>query len=160
VEAWLNRDPNIYTLPLLITAAAIHFVDAPDATLSLEAVNIVEALVRRERMRLDLAGRNAEWGERAASRLIGLAALRDGLDAEAIRRLAAPELEIGLPEQTRAVDAVRTLGWWQEDRVRVPPPDIIAAELLHQVLIDAGAGRRGEVNAIFCLTRNRLPPSA
>jgi acetylornithine/succinyldiaminopimelate/putrescine aminotransferase len=24
----------------------------------------------------------------------------------------------------------------------------------------AKAGRRGEVNAIFCLTRNRLPPSA
>ncbi len=133
VQTWLDGNP-IYTLPLFITAAAIHFVDAPGETLTFQAVKIVKALVDRERTRLDLAGCNAGWGQHTASRLIGLAALRDGLDAEAIRRLAAPQLEIGLPEPARAVDAVRTMGWWQGDRLSVPPPDIIAAELLQQVL--------------------------
>ena len=113
IQAWIERDPPLHALPLFATAAAIHAVTEPGETLGLSATQIITALVERERRRLDAAGRNAGWGERAASRLAGLAALRAGLDASALHQLASPRLEIGLPSPERVVDAVKSLGWWK-----------------------------------------------
>ncbi len=141
LDAWLARNPKLHGLPLLTTAAAIHFMNEPGPTLGLEAAEIVAALVRRERTRLDDAGRAHGLGARGAARVVGLAALRDGLDAPALRRLAAPELEMELPEPARLLTTVRDLGWWQTDRLPAPEPDIVAAELLRQEL--AAAGDRG-----------------
>jgi len=101
---------------------------------------IIAALVRRERRRLEDAAKSAGWQVQAASRLHGLAAVHDGLDAAAVRRLAAAELETGLPDPNHAVDAIVSLGWWAGDRVPPPSPDIVAAELLFQILIES-AGR-------------------
>ena len=100
--------------------------------------------MERERKRLDAAG--AAVGFQASDRaplgggshLVGLAALRDGLDAATLRRLAAPELEIGLPAPTQIVDAARAAQLMHGDRVLAPAPDIVAAELLRQVIKDAG----------------------
>ncbi|MHB8623781.1 MAG: tetratricopeptide repeat protein, partial [Sulfuricaulis sp.] len=134
---WLAGQTGDYALPLLVTAAAIHFVDIAGNTFDLRGSEIISALVNRERTQLDRLGKNAGWGPQAASRLVGLAALRYGLDASTIRRLAAPNLEIGLPEPEFAVDAVQHLAGWEHDRLFAPAPDIVAAELLRQVLIDA-----------------------
>ena len=136
IEAWIGRDPPLHRLPLYTTAAAIHAVIEPAETLSLTGAQIIEALVERERRRLDAAGRSAGWGEHAVSRLAGLAALRAGLDAAALRRLAAPALEIGLPWPEQVVDAARSLGWWKNSGLPAPSPDLIAAELLSRVLQD------------------------
>jgi hypothetical protein len=133
---WLDQEPTLHLLPLYTIAAAIHAVLAPGERLQLNGARIVEALVDRERRRLDGAGQNAGWGEYAASRRAGLATLRGGLDATAIRRLASPRLEIGLPEPAKVVDAVKRLGWWRDDQFPAPVPDMVAAELLRQVLDD------------------------
>jgi hypothetical protein len=136
--SWLDQNPHLHGLPLFITAAAIHFVDVPGDTLKLEAVRIISALVERERSRLDKVGVGLGWRSRAASRLAGLAALRnEGLDMPAIRRLCDPSLELGLPADTgRVVDDVHKLSWWTGGRLRALPPDIVAAELMRQVLVD------------------------
>ena len=76
IAAWIERDPVRHALPLYTTAAAIHAVIEPADTLGLSGAQIITALVDRERRRLDAAGRSGGWGERAASRLAGLAALR------------------------------------------------------------------------------------
>jgi hypothetical protein len=136
ITDWHAHNPALHGLPLFATAAAVHAVIDRAATFELAGQDIIGALVRRERMRLEQAGQNAGWGTDAASRLHGLAAVRDGLDAGAVRRLAANELETGLPPFERIVDAIRSLGWWVDDRVPAPTPDIIAAELLYQVLFE------------------------
>lgn len=79
---WIDRNPALHALPLYTTAAAIHSVLDPEETFGLSGAQIIVALVERERKRLDAAGRNAGWGEHAASRLAGLAALRAGLDTK------------------------------------------------------------------------------
>jgi hypothetical protein len=71
ITAWIAREPALHALPLYLTAAAIHAVIEPGETLGLSGAQIITALVDRERRRLDAAGRNAGWGERAASRLAG-----------------------------------------------------------------------------------------
>ncbi|HSU04967.1 MAG TPA: tetratricopeptide repeat protein, partial [Acetobacteraceae bacterium] len=134
---WVKQQPELHALPLFITAAAIHLVDEPADTLELRAHRIVDALVRRERRHLNLAGKARGFGKVGGSRLVGLAALRDGLDAAALRRLAAPELELGLPEPTQVVDATRMAGLAHGNRVLAPGPDIVAAELLRQVIQEA-----------------------
>jgi tetratricopeptide (TPR) repeat protein len=136
IAAWHARNPMLHGLPLFATAAAVHAVLDRTATFELAGEDIVRALVRRERMRLDQAGQNSGWGTEAASRLHGFAAICDGLDAMAVRRLAAPEFETGLPQPDRVVDAIRSQGWWVADRVPAPSPDIVAAELLYQILVD------------------------
>lgn len=141
IDRWVAQNADLYALPLLITAAAVHFVDAPAETLTLGAVDIVEALVVRERTQLDRVGQSDGWHSRAASRLIGLGALREEMNASAVRRLASPELEIGVPAPADAVDALQRLGWWKDDRLLAATPDIVAAEMLLQVLKSAGDRR-------------------
>ena len=136
IAAWHARNPTLHGLPLFATAAAVHAVLDRAATFELAGEDIIGALVRRERMRLEHAGQNAGWGAEAASRLHALAAVRDGLDAAAVRRLAACDLETGLPQSEHVIDAIRSLGWWEGDRIPAPSPDIVAAELLHQILVD------------------------
>jgi hypothetical protein len=134
VTAWHARNPALHGLPLFATAAAVHAVLDRAPTFELGGEEIIAALVRRERMRLEQASRNGGWGDDAASRLQGLAAVRDGLDAAAARRLTERGLETGLPPPETVIDAIRSLGWWKGDRVPAPTPDIVAAELLYQVL--------------------------
>ena len=136
VRAWIERDPALHPLPLYTVAAAVHAVIEPAETLGLTGARIITALVERERRRLDAAGRNAGWGEKAGSRLAGLAALRADLDSSALCRLAAPCLQVGLPPPEQVVDAVESLGLSQQGRLPAASPDLVAAELLHQVLCD------------------------
>ncbi len=144
LRQWLERRRDLHPLPLLTIAAAIHFVFERGATLGLDAAEIVSALVDRERKRIDGAGSSSGWVSRGASRLMGLAALREhGLDEPAIRRLANPALEIGFPLGGSPLEAARALDGWQADQLIAPRPDIIAAELLRQTLVDGG-GRAGE----------------
>jgi hypothetical protein len=69
LQQWLARRPDLHPLPLLTTAAAIHFVLEPGATLGLDAAEIVSALVDRERKRIDGArkGRRVEQSLRVAA---------------------------------------------------------------------------------------------
>ena len=135
VETWLNTNPTLHRLPLLVIAAALHHVLTPGSELQLSGADVIQALTRRERARIDhIAQREAGWKDKAASRLVGLAACRGELDAADIRRLAA-QTEIGLPNDF--LDSVRSLGLMQDSRVLSPTPDLVAAEFLFVVLNDA-----------------------
>ena len=135
IFSWHARNPDLHGLPLFVTAAAIHSVLEPASTFDLSGAKIVEALVRRERRRLDEAARRAHWPvPEAASRLYGLASLRGGLEGGTLKSLAQRAPDIGLPPAERIVDQVRDQGWWTADHLPAPQPDLMAAELLHQIL--------------------------
>jgi len=136
ITAWHARNPALHGLPLFATAAAVHAMLDEAPTFALAGEQIITALVSRERMRLERAGETAGWGHGAASRLHGLAAVRDGLDADAVQLLAAPDLQIGLPDPNKIVNELPRLGWWAGNRVPAPVPDIVSAELLYQILVE------------------------
>jgi len=134
VRSWVALNPGLHGLPLLLTAAAVHAFLSPGAALGFSGASIVQALADRERARLGNAGRTAGLGDRGAGRVVALAAVPGSLDASALRRLADPTLEIGLPPPDRVIDAVSLLPWWQSDRVPSPEPDLMAAALLVRIL--------------------------
>jgi hypothetical protein len=136
VRDWVAQNPVLHGLPLLLTAASIHAFLHPDATLGFGGASIIEALTERERARLGNAGRAAGLGERSAGRVVALAAVPGLLDAGALRRLAEPGLEIGLPPPERVIDAVQSLPWWRDDHVAAPDPDLMAAALLVKILAE------------------------
>jgi len=136
IRQWIERDPPLHSLPLFVTAAAVHAMLEPSAALGYDGGKVVQALAQREKQRLDNAGGAAGLGESGAARLVGLAAVRGGLDATAIKRLAAPRLELGLPAPETVIDILRRLPWWNGDSIPAPTPDILAAALLFQVLAE------------------------
>jgi tetratricopeptide (TPR) repeat protein len=138
IDAWHRGDPARHGLPLFATAAAIHALESPNKSLSISGTAIIEALANRERKRLEEAARNAGWTSsgRAATRLHGLAAASGGLDRPTLKDLATSCPDIGLPPADRIVDHVNQLGWWSGGRLPAPQPDLLAAELLYQVVND------------------------
>jgi tetratricopeptide (TPR) repeat protein len=134
VLTWLAESPT-QGLPIFIVAAALHSVMMRSPELSLTGAQIASALVRREMLRLDNAGRAAGCGGHCASRVVGLAAVADGLNSAAISRLAEYP-GFGLPSQ-RPVDAIKAMHLWEGNRVPPPTPDIVAAAFLYEVLSDS-----------------------
>jgi hypothetical protein len=135
VRNWVALVPGLHGLPLLLTAAAIHAFLTPHAALGFSGASVVEALADRERARLHNAGRAAGLPDgRSAGRVFALAAVPGSLDASALRRLADPTLEIGLPPPDRVIDAVNSLPWWQGGRIPSPEPHLMAAALLVKTL--------------------------
>jgi hypothetical protein len=134
VRQWIALNPELHSLPLFLGAAAVHAFLSPDAALGFSGGGVVQALANREKARLDNAGRAAGLGDRGAGRVVALAAVPGSLDTSALRRLADPALEIGLPPPDRVIDAVSLLPWWQRNRVPSPEPDLMAAALLVRIL--------------------------
>jgi hypothetical protein len=135
VRSWVALDPGLHALPLLLTAAAIHTFLHPDAALGFSGASVIQALTDREWARLANTGRAARLPDRrSARRVVALASVPGSLDASALRRLAEPTLEIGLPPPDRVIDAINTVPWWHEGRVPAPQPDVMAAALLLKVL--------------------------
>src|ERR1044071_5526049 len=131
---WIAQD-EIQGLPVFIVAAALHCVMTQTSELGLTGSEVVAALVRREVKRLSRIGRDARCDDGAAARIVGLAAVGDGLSSAALRRLSE-DRELGLPAD-QPLNAVKAMGLWQDSCVPPPTPDIVAAELLFEVLDDA-----------------------
>ena len=135
VRSWVGLNPGLHGLPLLLTAAAIHMFLNPDAALGFSGASVIQALTDREWARLANTGRAAGLPDRrSAGRAVALASVPGSLDASALRRLAEPTLEMGLPPPDRVIDAINTVPWWHEGRVPAPQPDIMAAGLLLKIL--------------------------
>jgi hypothetical protein len=134
VRGWVALSPTLHGLPLLLTAAAVHAFLHPDASLGFSGASIVKALADREQARLGNAARAVGLADKAAARIVALAGVTGSLDATALRRLADPKLEIGLPLPEKVVDAVSRLSWWQGYRVLPPEPDLMAAAFLVKIL--------------------------
>jgi hypothetical protein len=138
VHEWLDRNPALHSLPLFATAAAVHTVldRAPTFTLAGTEIN-----------RGRWSGVNACVSTRPPrkpdgpkpGRHLGFMVWRRsalGLAERALTHLAQTAPDIGLPSPDRIVDKVEALGWWIDGKVPAPQPDLVAAELLHQVLKD------------------------
>ena len=135
VRSWVALNPGLHGLPLLLTAAAIHMFLNPDAALGFSGTAVIQALTDREWARLANTARAAGLPDRrSAGRVVALASVPGSLDASALRRLAEPTLEIGLPPPDRVIDAMNTVPWWHQGRVPAPQPDIMAAALLLKIL--------------------------
>jgi hypothetical protein len=133
-DAWLRQDPSTHLLPLFVRAAAVHSVLESAETLDLSGERIVAELVRRERQRLRGMSAAAGLHPDGVARLLGLAAAGGALDAGGLQRLAEPRLQLGLPPPEQVVDVVRNVPGWSGQVLSAPTPDILAAELLAQVL--------------------------
>ena len=133
--AWYTRDPELHGLPLFAQAAAIHSM-LEQQPLTLAGGDIMRALVRRERLRIDNIGRKSGFEPQGATRLVGLAAAAGEIDVDRLRRLADPALELGIPPPARIVDAVAVLPHWDGMRIAAITPGLLGSELLMEVLAD------------------------
>ena len=113
---------------MFIAAAAIHSVLHPEVSVvTLNGREVIEALVERELGRLANQGTQHGLNEHVLGRLSAFAAIRDGLDANTLRRLAEPGLELGLPAGNQAVDAIALTQSLVDNRIPAPEPDILAS---------------------------------
>lgn len=154
IVEWLRRDPSINHLPLFVTAAAVHAMLEPGKRLDLSGGGVIQALVRREVQRMSGAGRGLDFEAEAIPRLAALAAVRGGLPAPVIARLAREAPEIGLNEPERVVDRVRKLDFFDGEILRAPSPDVVAAALAQVVL----SKREDRVSEWLWLILQDAPP--
>jgi hypothetical protein len=85
--SWIARNRELHPVPLFVTAAGIEAVLSPDTTLKLSGRDLMEALARRERLRIDLIGNNIE-NTRWANRLTALGLLSGGVPLTLAKDLA------------------------------------------------------------------------
>lgn len=131
---WLRRH-ELHRLALFVTALALHTVLAPDQpALTLTGREVVAALVARERRRLREISMAHGMGDCGLERLTALAAVRGGLDEATCRRLADPELDIGLGGEAGLMDRLGKAGMLRGGRLPAPEPDMVAAALLAEVV--------------------------
>jgi hypothetical protein len=132
-QKWSERSPYLHRLPLFIIAASVHAAIDPTNALEFTAQQVVNALVLRERGRLQRISRDVGFHEDAAPRLAALATVRGGFGPTELRRFADPHLEIGTSAPNRVIDDVRRLPWWHDNAWTAPSPDILAAALAYNV---------------------------
>ena len=138
-EEWLAReDTGAHNRPLFIAAAALYSVIEPETpVIRLAGKEIIHGLVQRELGRMADESRAAGLAnDQCLSRLAAFAAVRDGLDTNAIRALAQRGLELGLPSPSRVVDGINKTGRLVDGRFPPPRPDIIGACLVVEVFKD------------------------
>ena len=133
-QTWLASGPANHR-PLLIAAAALQAVSETDrSVLGFTGPQVIDALAKREKKRLDRLSIEHRFAEEALARLVALAAVRNGLDADAIDRLVGSGLSLGLDPTADRIDALSRTGLFTAGRIAPPAPDIVGAALLVNVL--------------------------
>ncbi len=148
LEKWLDGGPDkrLFHLPLFVTAAALHCVfeaerrggDWDGFEVGLSAAEVMSALVKRETRRMDTFGKERGRADKnpLVKRLVALATVRSGLDAEALENLKelAPD-ELVFPSDEGVVGWARGLDWWNKKDHRFDPlrPDVLGAALVFEV---------------------------
>jgi tetratricopeptide (TPR) repeat protein len=135
-RVWLSQS-QLHRLPLFVTAAAINSVHEPRTrAVDLSGRQTVLALARRELKRLRGEGPAVGLAKKTLPRLTALAALAGGLDAAALRRLAARSEELGLGslDPATVMDALHPTGRLRGNTLPAPQPDLVAAALLTEVV--------------------------
>lgn len=136
IRSWWRKQPAFHGIPLFAMAAAMHSAVEETQIPTLQGGEVVQALVRRERLRIDNVGHDMGFANSGLSRIIGLAAIPGRLPPDDLRQFANPELEIGTPTADRIVDSLNTTPWWEDHSLPGLGPDLLAAELLLQILSD------------------------
>ena len=134
IAAWVQRQPELHTRPLFITAAAVERALSGRAEPEL-GQQTVRALVRRERSRLRQQSNAVGLREEVAERLAALSVVTGSLSGERLRALASdPALELELPSAQTVLSQVRKLPGFVDGAYRAPTPDLMAAVLMHEVM--------------------------
>ena len=136
IAAWVKKDERVHGCPLFLIAAGLHSALESGASFELSGADVVKALVRRERARLDRA--DPEGGKKhAIARLMAIAFFSGGLVPDTLRDLAEPGLELGLPAREAVLVFLKGTPWWRDGGFARPSPDIVAAVLAYQVFAEA-----------------------
>ncbi len=134
ITQWLSRD-ELFRSPLLVTAAALNYAQSEGGGVGLTAQKVLVELVEREFKRMRRFGKNLGFGEHTVERLVALATVANGLGGEAIERLAETcPTAFTLPNDL--IDKLPKLDWADKDEVRPARPDLVAATLVFQVLLE------------------------
>lgn len=136
IRSWWAKQPALHGLPLFAMAAAMHGAVEGNASPTIEGGIIVQSLVRRERLRMNNLGQKNGFANSGLSRIIGLAAIPGRLLADDMRHFADPHLELGIPARERIIDTLDAVPWWEDHSLPGLTPDVLAAELLLQILSD------------------------
>jgi tetratricopeptide (TPR) repeat protein len=136
IADWLDVDPGVHLLPLMIRAAAIHAILEPGADLSLGGSQIISDLVRRERRRMDGNSVAAGLPIRTIARLVALAGLPGALTVPTIKGLCDGEPLSDSPAKADVIDRLADAGALKAGRIDAVVPDLLAAELLCQTLAE------------------------
>ena len=134
LDAWLEHAPE-NDRALFIVAAALYCAQHPDSPLvDYKGREVVTALVEREIARLRGTARGAGLQPNALSQLLAFAAVRDGLDRDAVNALATKnELHLQIPDWPSVVEKLGPTSWLTDNKVPAPAPDILAAALVVEV---------------------------
>ncbi|NUB27011.1 ATP-binding protein [Azospirillum brasilense] len=133
-QSWLASGPANHR-PLLIAAAALQAVSETErSVLGFTGPQVIDALAKREKKRLDRLSIEHRFAEEALARLVAFAAVRNGLDADAIDRLVGAGLSLGLDPTADRIDALSRTGLFTAGGIAPPAPDIVGAALLVNVL--------------------------
>ncbi len=128
---WLARDPY-HAEPLIILAFALNLVYDP-AALTLGRGEIIQALVRRERVRIAReTAKHPPMQAEGTELLVALAALPGKLTLADVKVLRHAVQEDGLivPDGIQ----LKRCSLWRDEALAELQPDLLAAELLHRVL--------------------------
>ena len=134
LDAWLGHAPE-NDRALFIVAAALFCALHPDVPLvDYKGRDVLTALVERELARLRRTSKGVGLRTNALSELLAFAAIRDGLDPDAVSGLASQsELHVQFPQWPTIVEKLGPTSWLSDDGVVAPKPDILAACLVVEV---------------------------
>ena len=108
-------------------AAALYCALHPDVPLvDYKGREILTALVERELARLRRTSKGAGLRTNALSEILAFAAIRDGLDPDAVSAIASQsELHVQFPQWPSIVEKLGPTSWLSDDGVVAPKPDIL-----------------------------------
>ncbi len=154
-SAWVGRSPD-NGQPLYATAAALHAVLEPEAAFELGGGEIIGALAKRERRRVDAISLATGLGKTGLAQLLALGVLADGLTPGELRALAAAGAVEATPETV--VDRVAQTPWWRASALVRLEPDKPAAAFLEAVLFPPNfpSGREELPEWLFVSLRGRV----
>jgi tetratricopeptide (TPR) repeat protein len=134
---WI-ADDALHQRPLFTLAYAVQLAYEPENQERLAGREILRRLSNRELARWRNESEGAGMNSNALLRLKGLTYIPNGLSPGQVRALAErTELALNLPSAREAVDRVRLTGEFVDNSLPAVEPDLLAANVVHEVLQDA-----------------------
>ena len=138
IVAWARHKTNLGQLPLFLTAAAIQAVLESKGSFSFGAGEAIKRLARRERARINKLATAAGFNSSAVSSLAALSAVTGGMNERLVREFGEPPSLLQVSSVPFNAQKMADLPIWKDGRLQPTRPDVLAAALLFDVLLDYG----------------------
>ncbi len=135
LEQWLSEEPGLHGLPLSVVATTVHALLDPENAFTLPVREVLANLAERQMAvvrDISLAG---GLGANGLARLLGLSALKGGLDALDIGRLSAVR-DLCDGDRPLTTDGLADTPWWDGKRLREPLPERAGAAFVVRSLLE------------------------